>query len=92
MADSAEAKGARLQIRCDESAKRKIERAAAHVRKSVSEFVIQTAVERAERVIDESAQLTLSEPDWDLFLAALTDPPEPNKALRRAFQRRARRT
>jgi uncharacterized protein (DUF1778 family) len=87
MGTTTDAKSGRLQIRCDETAKRRIEQAAAYERKTVSEFVVETALERAERVIDENDRQTLSEPDWDLFYAAITKPPKPNKNLRTAFRR-----
>lgn len=87
MSTNADAKSGRLQIRCDETAKRRIERAAAYERVTVSEFVVESALERAGRVIEENDHQTLSEPDWDLFYAALTRPPKPNKNLRNAFRR-----
>ena len=88
----AETKNERLQIRCDRSDKSKIERAAAYERKTVSEFVVETAVARAERVIEEHDRQTLSEPDWDRFYAALARPPKPNRKLKEAFRRYAERT
>jgi uncharacterized protein (DUF1778 family) len=87
-----EAKGERLQIRCNEVAKRKIERAAAYERKSVSEFVVSVSVSAAERVIEEHDRVTLSEPDWDLFYSALVKPPAPNRNLKAAFRRYAERS
>jgi uncharacterized protein (DUF1778 family) len=92
MATVTESKSERLQIRCDETAKRKIEQAAAYKRMTVSEFVVETAVDRAERVIEEHDRVTLSEPDWNLFYAALTKPPAPNRTLKAAFRRYAERT
>lgn len=87
-----DAKSERLQLRCDESAKSKIERAAAYERKSVSEFVVERAVSAAERVIEEHDRVTLSEPDWNIFYAALAKPPAPNPTLKAAFRRFAERS
>ena len=33
----------------------------------------------------ERVQLVLSDQDWEIFSAALVNPPEPNAALRKAF-------
>ncbi len=80
-------KAERLQLRVDEGSKSTIERAAVYAHKSVSEFVVETAVARARAVIAEHDRSRLSEPDWDLFYRALIDPPPPNEALKTAFGR-----
>jgi uncharacterized protein (DUF1778 family) len=87
MPRTAEIKDDRLQVRLDAEAKRVLQRAANYRRKSVSQFVLATALEQAEKVIRENEVVTLAAADWKLFYDALTHPPAPNAALRRAFAR-----
>ena len=81
------AKHERLQIRLDAHAKDVLQRAAGYRRKALSQFVLGTALEEAERVIQEHEVVTLSGADWQAFYDALTNPPAPNAALRKAYAR-----
>ena len=72
-------------MRLDAEAKGVLQLAAGYRRKSVSQFVLATALEEAEKVIRENEVVALSGPDWTLFYDALTEPPEPSPALRQAF-------
>jgi uncharacterized protein (DUF1778 family) len=85
MPRTATIKADRLQVRLDAEAKSVLQRAAGYRRKTVSQFVLATALEEAEKVIRENETCTLSAPDWKLFYDALTNPPPPNAALRKAF-------
>lgn len=85
MPRAAETKDDRLQVRLDAESKSVLQRAASYRHKTVSQFVLATALEEAEKVIRENEIVTLSSPDWKLFYDALTDPPAPNAALRKAF-------
>jgi len=85
MSRAAETKDDRLQVRLDAESKSVLQRAASYRHKTVSQFVLATALEEAERVIRENETVTLSGPDWKLFYDALTNPPAPNPALRKAF-------
>lgn len=87
MPHASEAKDDRLQVRLDGHAKSVLQRAASYRRETVSQFVLNTALEEAERVIRDHETVTLSDRDWKLFYDALVDPPTPNAALRRAFKR-----
>ena len=87
MPTAAEAKQERLQIRLDAQAKSILQRAAGHRHKTLSQFVLGTALEEAERVIRENEVVTLSGADWQVFYDALTNPPAPNAALRKAYAR-----
>ena len=80
-----EAKQERLQIRLDAHAKNVLQRAAGYRHKALSQFVLGTALEEAERVIQEHEVVTLSGTDWQAFYNALTNPPAPNTALRKAY-------
>ncbi len=87
MPTAAEAKQERLQIRLDAQAKSILQRAAGHRHKTLSQFVLGTALEEAERIIRENEVVTLSGADWQVFYDALTNPPAPNAALRKAYAR-----
>jgi len=83
----ADIKDDRLQVRLDAKSKSMLQRAASYRHKTVSQFVLATALEEAEKVIRENEVVTLSGADWKIFYDALTDPPKPNAALREAFAR-----
>jgi uncharacterized protein (DUF1778 family) len=87
MARTEESKQDRLQLRLDARSKRILQRAANYRRKSLTQFVLSTALEEAEKVVREETVVTLTEPDWNIFYEALTNPPAPNAALRKAYRR-----
>lgn len=92
MAAISDTKGERLQVRLDAETKSLLRRAARYRHKTVSQFLLATAVAEAERVIRENETVTLSGPDWETFYDALVDPPVPNAALRDAFAKYKRMT
>jgi len=81
----------RLHIRLDANAKQKLERAAVYANRTLSEFVLSRALDAADAVILEHETLRLSNADWQVFLDALDNPPEPNPRLRQAFTEHAKR-
>ena len=81
------AKYERLQIRLNAHAKNVLQRAAGYRRKALSQFVLGAALEEAERVVQKNEGVTLSGADWQVFYDALTNPPAPNAALRKASAR-----
>jgi uncharacterized protein (DUF1778 family) len=85
MPRTADIKEDRLQVRLDAASKTVLQRAASYRHKTVSQFVLATALEEAQKVIRENEVVALSGPDWRLFYDALINPPAPNAALRRAF-------
>lgn len=87
MAEAAEAKQARMHLRLDPRAKRKLARAAALTSSTVSDFVLSNALAAAERVIEAHEVVTLPAPDWDRFYDALLHPPAPNARLKAAARR-----
>ena len=76
----------RIHIRIDTNAKAKLEKAAQFVHKTLSDFVLSHALDSADSVIAEHEKLQLSQNDWEVFLNALDNPPQPNKDLKKAFQ------
>ena len=87
MPRTAQTKDQRVNLRIDSSAKNLLQRAASYRNKSITQFLVDTAVEEAARVVREQETISLSQQDWDTFFDALNEPPEPNRALREAFDR-----
>ena len=68
-------KGERLQIRLDTDAKAILQRAARYAHQSISQFVLDTALQEAKHVIRQHEKVvSLPEADWDAFFEALTTP------------------
>ena len=88
MANAETIKQQRMHIRLDSLSKQKLERAAAYVHKSLSEFVLGQALQAANDVIHEHETMTLSQDDWDVFMDTLENPPKPNAKLKQAFAER----
>jgi len=86
MSESTVTKAERLQLRLDVAAKGRLQRAASHRQQSVSQFVLRSALEEAEKVIRENESITLADADWQLFYDALTNPPAPNAALQEGLR------
>ena len=67
----------KLDLRVSADAKRVLRRAAEASRQSVSEFVLKSALTRAEEVLADQTAIALSDSDWMAFVAALDAPPAP---------------
>ena len=78
---------ARLSFRVDPAVKALIERAAQYSGETVTSYAISTLVRDARQVVQAHEMTILSDRDRDRFLELLDNPPPPNEALRRAFQR-----
>ena len=79
---------ARLNFRLPEELKATIEKAAAQLGQSVSDFAVSTLVREARDVIREHDVTELSLRDRDLFVSILDDADaRPNQALRTAARR-----
>lgn len=77
----------RLQVRVDAHSRSLLQRAADYSHKSLSQFVLSTALEKAEQVVNDNELITLSNRDWSVFYDALNKPPAPNAKLKQAFKR-----
>jgi uncharacterized protein (DUF1778 family) len=78
-----ELKRERIELRVATSAKQLIKRAMAVSGLTAGDL----AYEGARRVLDEHGRMELSGTDRDAFLAAIADPPAPNKKLVAALKR-----
>jgi uncharacterized protein (DUF1778 family) len=80
-------KGDRLEARVSSEIKALFQEAAAIQGRSVTDFVVASAVEAAARTVRDRDLLNLSKRDRTAFVEALLNPPAPNERLRRAAER-----
>lgn len=73
-----------ISICLSPEAKECIESAAKIDLRSISSFMIESSLESANRILQRSDQMVLSNRDWDRFYHALLHPPEPTPALKQA--------
>lgn len=62
-----------------------LEKAAEIVGASVNQFIVQTALREAERIIEQERVIRLSTRDLEVFLKALDRPAEPSSTLQTAL-------
>ena len=70
-----ETRSERLDLRLTPSAKRTLQVAAIAAQRSVSEFVLESALARAEETLPDRQHFGLSAERWKAFQAALSAPP-----------------
>lgn len=92
MGDVTSGKSERISLRLDPATKRKIERAAALMQRSVTSFIVSSALGSADEVIHHSETMQLADEDRDQFFDAILNPPAPNDDLREAFETHERLT
>lgn len=78
------ARGARLEARISSEQKALFQQAAKLSTRTLSEFVVASAQEAAQRIIDEHENIRLSRDEQVLFVSALLSPAEPVDRLRQA--------
>jgi len=76
----------KLDLRISATAKRALKEAAQASRQSLSEFVLNSALTRAEELLADQTRITLSAPEWERFVAALDAPPAPSPRLARLMR------
>jgi uncharacterized protein (DUF1778 family) len=75
----------RITARVSLAAQQTLETAAGMVGATVNQFIVQSALREAERVIEQERVIRISASDAAAFLSAIDNPPPPNKALREAL-------
>lgn len=70
-----ETRNEKLDLRLTPSAKRALQIAAAATRRSVSEFVLESALARAEESLPDRQRFGLDAQQWEAFQTALDAPP-----------------
>jgi uncharacterized protein (DUF1778 family) len=73
----------KLDLRLTVDAKAALQAAAAASNRSVSEFVLESALARAEEALADRRSFGLNPAQWKAFLAALDAPPRPLPRLER---------
>jgi len=76
-----ETRNEKLDLRLTPSAKRALQVAAIAAHRSVSEFVLESALARAEETLPDRRRFGLSVKQWEAFQAALSAPPRPAARL-----------
>ena len=78
--------GGRVSARVPAQVQETLELAAAMVGATVNQFMVQTALREAERIIEQEWVIRLSARDAEMFIQALESPPPPNAKLKAALQ------
>jgi uncharacterized protein (DUF1778 family) len=78
---TAETRNEKLDLRLTPSAKRTLQTAALAARRSVSEFVLESALARAEETLPDRQRFGLNAEQWAAFQAALDAPVLPAPRL-----------
>jgi len=81
-----ETRNEKLDLRLTPSAKRALQSAALAAHRSVSEFVLESALARAEETLPDRRRFGLNAKQWESFQAALSAPPRPAPRLGRPLR------
>jgi uncharacterized protein (DUF1778 family) len=80
------ARTTKLDLRLSPQAKQTLTAAARASHRSVSQFVLESALARAEETLIERRRFELNAAQWEAFMAALDAPPRDLPRLRQLFQ------
>jgi uncharacterized protein (DUF1778 family) len=75
----------KLELRITPKAQRALQAAAPVSHQSVSDFVLESALARADEALADRCSFSLSATQWKIFMAALNAPPRPLPRLERLF-------
>ncbi len=76
-----ETRNEKLDLRLTPSAKKTLQTAALAAHRSVSEFVLESALARAEETLPDRQRFGLSAAQWEAFQKALAARPRPSRRL-----------
>jgi uncharacterized protein (DUF1778 family) len=76
----------RITARVSDRVRATLEQAAQLLGATVNQFVVQTAYEEAQRVVERESVLRLSQKDAQKILSLLDHPPKANKRLKEAVK------
>ncbi len=76
----------KLDLRLTPEAKQRLNMAASAAGRSVSEFVLESALSRAEETLADRRHFGLDAERWQEFMSALDAPPQPVPALERLMR------
>lgn len=77
----------RIECRANESQKNLIEKAAALLNMTVSQYVLSIATSAAKATLDDHAKYTVDEENWNRVMSAIDSPRKPNGVLTPAVKR-----
>ncbi|MBV8045493.1 DUF1778 domain-containing protein [Pluralibacter sp.] len=77
----------RIDLRLTDDDKSMIEEAAAITNQSITQFMLNSASERAAEVIERHRRVILNEASWARVMEAISNPPAPTEKLKRAAKR-----
>jgi len=80
------ARSEKLDLRLSPAAKRALQEAARAQNRSVSEFVLESALAKAEELLPPT-RILLNAEQWDAFVAMLDAPPRPTPRLDELMRR-----
>ena len=80
-------KETRLSARTSTLVSEKIQRASEYLGTSVSQFLIDSALDKANKVIESTETLKLASKDADAMLEVLDNPPKANAELKKLFKK-----
>ena len=81
-----ETRNEKIDLRVTPSAKRALQIAASAAQRSVSEFVLESAMARAEETLPDRQHFGLDAGQWEAFQAALDAPPRSTPRLQTLLQ------
>ena len=84
-------KSERVNLRLNETAKRRIEQAASFEGKTVSGFIVSSALRDAEKIIQKHETMALTRRDAERFFDFIVNPPAPNDKLHTAMDEHGKR-
>lgn len=79
-------KSERIDVRTTPAVKRILQEAAATSNKTVTEFLLDSALTQAAEVLANQRMFSLSESQWEAFMAALDAPPSPMPRLKKLLR------
>ena len=80
-------KSSRLNLRVAPADEALLRQAAAHVGESLSEFLVESARERAERELADRTRFVLDDAQWAEFCASVDRPARERPEIRALFER-----
>lgn len=76
----------KLDIRISPTAKRILQEAAQHRHTTISQFVLESALDAAQKVLTERNHIGLNAEQWEAFMAALDAPAERHPRMERLLK------
>jgi uncharacterized protein (DUF1778 family) len=76
----------KLDLRLTPGAKQTLQRAAAAAQRSVTDFVLESALASAAETLTDRQSFQLDPGQWEVFVAALDAPPQVHSRLTRLLQ------